>query len=62
MEITVKIKDKKVYEEVMTFLKSLKAKVEVKSIEGKENEHWNKLAQEQFLKGYHADDSIYDNE
>ncbi len=62
MELTIKIKDKKVYEEVMTFLKSLKAKVEIKSIEDKDNEQWNKLAQEQFLKGYHSIDSIYDTE
>ena len=62
MELTIKIKDEKVYEQVMAFLKSFKSKVEVKSLDEKENTQWNKLAQEEFLKGYHPSDSVYDNE
>ena len=62
MEYIIKIKDKKVYEALVQFLKTLKIQVDVKSTEQKDNENWNKLAKEEFLKGYHTNDSIYDNE
>ncbi len=60
MELLINIKDKKVYEALVVFLKSLKIPVVEKSeIEEDEKKEWESFAKENIAKAYSDDEPEY---